>query len=375
MCANRLIVAAAGSGKTRLIVNEVIENPKKRILITTFTLANEQSIRQRLIRANKGVIPANVTVQPWFSFLIEHGVRPYRFWDKRVDGLLLVTQASGLRYKMKNGTPVYWSESDNFYEHYFSDSMNVYSDKLSKLVVKCNDNSSGSVIKRLEKLFDLIYIDEVQDMAGYDLEIIKLFLKSQIRITMVGDPRQTVYLTHHERKYGKYSEGKILEFIKAECKSICEIDEELLKNSHRNSVAICALSSKLYPGYSECISSSDKTHSHTGIFFVRQSDVKKYGEAYKPLQLRLRNEKGKEPLLDTRIMNFGVSKGLEADHVFIYPTADMLEWLNGSKVEFEFKTKAQLYVALTRAFFSIGILVDDTFKKKTNEIQIWNPND
>ena len=375
MCANRLIVAAAGSGKTRLIINEVIENPLKRILITTFTLANEQSIRQRLINANKGVLPANVTVQLWFSFLLEHGVHPYRFWDKCVDGLLLVTHASGLRYKMKNGTPVYWSESDNFYEHYFNDSMSIYSDKLSKLVIKCNHNSSGSVIKRLEKIFDLIYIDEVQDMAGYDLEIIKLFLKSKIRLSMVGDPRQTVYLTHHERKYGKYSEGKIREFIKAECKSICEIDKESLKNSYRNSAVICALSSKLYPDYNECISSLDKTHSHTGIFFVRQSNVKKYGEAHKPLQLRLRNEKGKEPRLTTLIMNFGESKGLEANHVFIYPTVDMLNWLNGSKAELKFKTKAQLYVALTRAFFSVGIFVDDKFKKKINEIPFWNPND
>jgi superfamily I DNA/RNA helicase len=107
---------------------------------------------------------------------------------------------------------------------------------------------------------------------------------------------------------------------------------------------------------------------------VRQSDAKKYGEAHKPLQLRLRNEKGKEPLLTTRIMNFGESKGLEANHVFIYPTGDMLKWLNGSKVELKFKTKAQLYVALTRAFFSVGILVEDTFKTKTNEIQLWNPN-
>jgi DNA helicase-2/ATP-dependent DNA helicase PcrA len=370
MCANRLLIAAAGSGKTSLIVNEAIENRHEKILITTFTLANEQSIQKKFIRL-KGYIPSNVIIQPWFSFLLEHGIRPYRFWDKRVDGLILVQQASGLRYNMRNGAPVYWKESDNFEKHYFDDNMDVYSDKLSKLVVRCNDNSNNGVINRLAEIFNMIYIDEVQDMAGWDLEIIKRLLKSDIRLTMVGDPRQTVYHTHDERKYSQYSDGKIIEFIQTECENLCEIDEQTLKDSYRNSTAICALSSKLYPEFNECHSLLTRAHEHTGIFFVRECDIQSYGGIIAPLQLRY--DSRRKMFLNTSSMNFGISKGLEADHVLIYPTPDMLKWLNGEQVSFAFSTKAKLYVALTRAVFSIGIVVNDGFKCKSFGICLWEP--
>jgi DNA helicase-2/ATP-dependent DNA helicase PcrA len=241
MSANRLFIAGAGSGKTTLIVNEILANRTERFLLTTFTLANEQAIRDRLTKANKGCIPSNVTIQPWFSFLIEHGIRPYSYWDSRVMGMQLVSTASGLKYKLPNGIPVYWGEKD-FSEHYFNSNMEVYSDKLSKLVFRCNEKSGGCVIKRLEKVFHHIYIDEAQDMCGYDFELIKLFMKSTLKVTMVGDPRQTVYLTHPDNKNKKYA-GKITNFVRVECSKLsCKIDETTLNHSYRNSQAICELS-------------------------------------------------------------------------------------------------------------------------------------
>ena len=118
---------------------------------------------------------------------------------------------------------------------------------------------------------------------------------------------------------------------------------------------------------------SEKTHSHTGVFFVQKKDIDSYGKMMSPLQLR--PNKNRTPSLSTPVRNFGESKGLEDEHVLIYPTDDMLKWLNGAKIKLEPKTKSQLYVALTRAFFSVGIVVEDTFVKKTNEIQIWNPDE
>jgi DNA helicase-2/ATP-dependent DNA helicase PcrA len=370
MCANRLIVAAAGSGKTSLIVDETTQHTQGNVLITTFTLANEQSIRKKFIK-KVGCIPQHVTIQTWFAFLLEHGVRPYRYWNQRVNGMLLVSTASGLRYTNKNGTPVYWGEDENFGKHYFTDSMDVYSDKIAKLVFRCNMNSNGKVIKRLEGIYSWIYIDEVQDMAGWDLEILKLLLKSGIIITMVGDPRQTVYHTHDERKYKKYSDGKIRDFIQSECKRHCDIDEEKMKDSYRNSAAICVVSSRLYPEYRECESLLKKANNHMGLFFVRKQDVREYSRTIVPLQLRLKRDKNNMPILSTKIMNFGESKGIESDHVLIYPTKDMLKWLQGDPVTLKFKTRAQLYVALTRAFFSVGIIVNDNFDKQTEEISLW----
>jgi len=369
MSDNRLFIAAAGSGKTKLIVDEVLDSKDVRILITTFTLANESSIREKLIKANGGCIPANVTIQTWFSFLIEHGVRPYRFWDKRATGMQLVSTASGFRFKNHNGQPVYWGEAD-FHKYYFNTDIAIYSDKLAKLAYRCNEKSDGYVVKRLEQIFDHIYIDEVQDMAGWDLELIKSFLESATSLTMVGDPRQTVYLTHHDKKYPKYKYGKIKDFILSECAKIsCSIDESTLVNSYRSTCAICKLSSELYPDLPKCSSSLSEANPHTGIFFIPKKEVESYYSQLQPMQLCL--DKSVEVYVDAPRMNFGESKGLEFSHVLIYPTGDMLKWLSGKKVDLKDKTRAQLYVALTRAAFSVGIVVKDDFKAPGNGIVIW----
>jgi len=374
MSANRVFIAAAGSGKTKLIVDEVLKIKGERILITTFTLANAKSIFEKLIKANNGYIPLNITIQTWFSFLLEHGIRPYRFWDERVEGMELVSEPSGIKYSYeKFGKPikVSWGESENFKKHYFNPKMDIYSDKLAKLVCRCNIKSGKYVIKRLEQIFTHIYIDEVQDMAGWDLELIKLFMKSAINLTMVGDPRQTVYLTHHDRKYPEYAYGKIKKFINEKCQKIpCLIDETTLRDSYRNTALICELSSRLYQDLPICNSNFKETDSHMGIYFVRKKDVKKYYAQIKPMQLRLR--KSTEVHTKAPCMNFGESKGLEFNHVLIYPTMDMKKWFFGQKVSFKDKTKAQLYVALTRAFFSVGIVVEDDFRRTVSGISIWN---
>lgn len=368
MCANKLFIAAAGSGKTTHIIKEVMNDMSSKVLITTFTQANEQSIRRKLAEANKGCIPPNVTVQTWFSFLIEHGVKPYQYWDERVMGMELVSTASGFRY-MNKKFPVYWGE-DDFNRYYFNSRMDVYSDKLSKLVFRCNEESGGYVIKRLEKIFSHIYIDEVQDMAGWDLELIMLLMQSSLSLTMVGDPRQTVYLTHHDKKYQKYTNGKIKDFIQTECKKLpCTIDETTLNVSHRNSTEICALSSKLFPDLSECKSQLTQKDGHMGIFFVKKSDFDNYFGRYKPMQLRYSSTT--MPIANMFVMNFGEAKGLDFAHVIIYPTRDMLKWLCAENCQLEESTRAKLYVAITRAFFSVGIVVEDNFNKTVPGITLW----
>lgn len=74
---DKLIVAAAGSGKTTFLVKEALRLPKAKILLTTYTEANEAEIKKKIIAENK-FIPENITVKTWFSFLIEHGVKPFQ---------------------------------------------------------------------------------------------------------------------------------------------------------------------------------------------------------------------------------------------------------------------------------------------------------
>jgi DNA helicase-2/ATP-dependent DNA helicase PcrA len=48
---NKLIIAAAGSGKTTYLVNESLKVPaSKNVLITTYTEANEAGIKEIVIK-------------------------------------------------------------------------------------------------------------------------------------------------------------------------------------------------------------------------------------------------------------------------------------------------------------------------------------
>jgi ATP-dependent exoDNAse (exonuclease V) beta subunit len=49
MVNNKLIIAAAGSGKTTYLIDEAIKNREKKVLITTYTQANEAEIKKKII--------------------------------------------------------------------------------------------------------------------------------------------------------------------------------------------------------------------------------------------------------------------------------------------------------------------------------------
>ncbi|HBF6040923.1 TPA: UvrD-helicase domain-containing protein [Clostridioides difficile] len=367
---NKLLIASAGAGKTTLFVKEALACTHN-VLITTFTEENEKEIRRKFVKLNNGVIPANVTIQTWFSFLIEHGAKPYqgKLTNKKINGLLLVNEKSGIKYRQKS--PVYFSE-DDVDNHYFTNDYKIYSDKLSKFVVKCNEKSNGYVVERISALFQNIFIDEIQDMAGYDLEFIKLLLDANSVIKMAGDPRQVTYHTHFSSKYKKYAEGKIQDFILNECKkAVCLIDTDTLKGSWRNNQSICDFANKLFPEHPQCESLQEETTEHDGVFFVEEKDVEKYIEKYKPLQLRYdRRTKKIHPAF--KVKNFGESKGATYERVIIYPTKKMLDWiLKGTNIN-SFEVKCKFYVAVTRAKFSVAIVCKN--KTRTDVLPIYQCN-
>ncbi len=367
---NRLIIAGAGTGKTTYIVNEAM-SCKDRLLITTFTEKNEEEIKKKFREINRGIIPDNITIQTWFSFLIEHGVKPYqgKITEKKINGLLLVNERSGIKYKDKAGKPRYYGE-DNVDKFYFTEDYRIYSDKLSKFVVKSDELNNGNVIKRISSIFKKIYIDEVQDLAGYDLEIIKLLMKSDSWITLVGDPRQVTYHTHFSRKYKKYNNGKIRDFIINECKKIqCVIDTDTLSGSHRNNKIICDFANKVFPDLPAIHSNKEEITRHEGVFLVKEKDAKEYIMKYDPLQLRY-DRKKKIVTQDQKVMTYGESKGITVDRTLIYPTKNILSFILEGKELSSFETKCKLYVALTRAKYSVAIICPDDTSSET--ISVFN---
>ncbi|MFH0733786.1 MAG: AAA family ATPase [bacterium] len=343
---NKLIISAAGSGKTTYLINQALNTIDKKVLITTYTQANEIEIRNKFYKLNK-CIPANVTIQTWFSFLIQHGVKPYQnyLYDQEINGLELVNRQS-TQYVNENKIAKYYINPQN----------RIYSDKLSKFVIKCNEKSNGLVFHRIAMIYPNFYIDEVQDLAGYDLEIIKYLSQSILNLLLVGDPRQVTYLTHHERKYSQYTNGLIKEFIKNECKNLgVEIDENILNVSHRCTQSICDFADKIFPLYAKCFSGQLEMTGHDGVFLVREKDIESYINKFKPNILRYKKS-SKTISPKYRWINFGESKGLTFDRVLLLPTIEISKWIIDNNTILAPETRAKFYVALTRAKFSVGII-------------------
>jgi DNA helicase-2/ATP-dependent DNA helicase PcrA len=374
---NRLLISVAGSGKTTYLIHEALKIRDSQVVITTYTEANEMEIRRKFMEINRS-IPGNITIQTWFSFLIQHGVKPYQgaIFRGEINGMILVSGQSGIKFKTKAGIPIPYAEGKDFINHYFSPSGKLYSDKLSKFVIRCNTSTDGQVVDRLSRIYSHIFIDEVQDLAGNDLEIIALLFKSEMKVTLVGDPRQVTYLTHNEKLNGKYKDGNIRDFIFERCKSDCAVDETTLKFSHRNNAEICQFSSRLYPDLPvslpcSCESCRTVQSGHTGVFLIRPGDVDLYRSQYQPTVLRYQLAVPPE-------WNYGNCKGLGFERILIYPTSPISTYLRNGKLEKVEKGKtkrafdiAKLYVAITRAKYSVGFVYDYSNETFIEGIKQW----
>ena len=367
---NRLIIAAAGSGKTTFLIHEAMKFRDERVLITTYTEANEEEIKNKFVRKYK-CIPSHVTIQTWFSFLIQQGVKPYQgtfnelLFQKEIKGMILCNGNEG-KYPIKiKGRTFYhpMNEETNFKMHYFTKSFKLYSDRLPKFVVKSNDATDGELFSRVSRIYKHIFVDEIQDLAGYDLEILKLLFKTESNIILVGDPRQVTYLTHHEGKYDQYKEGRIKDFIIDKCKRPIKytIDETTLNSSHRNNKEICDFSSMLYNSFGfnpiepcKCEECRNHEIQFEGIYLVKPDDVENYLINFNPIQLRWDIRKEVHP--NYRVYNFGESKGKTFERVLIYPTKDMENWVYDNSVELTNAARAKFYVAITRAKYSVAIV-------------------
>lgn len=378
---NSLVLSVAGSGKTTYLVKEALKVAGSEVLITTYTEANEKEIRRKFMELNRS-IPANITIQTWFSFLIQHGVKPYQgvIFSEEIKGMILVNGASGIRFVRDDGVGIPFTEKNNFKEHYFTSGNRIFSDKLSKFVVRCNKESRGSVINRLTRIYSHLFIDEVQDLAGSDLEFLKLLFKSKTKVILVGDPRQVTYLTHNSRLNSKYQEGNIKQFIIDKCSKDCDIDEVTLKSSHRNNAEICSFASRLYPNLSvsepcECKECRSFVSDHNGVFLIKQEDVDRYKAKFKPTVLRYQ-------LAEEPEWNYGNCKGLGFDRVLIYPSEPIKKYLRDGLLHKIVKGKTQnafdlakYYVAITRARYSVGIVYNYEDKEAFIEgVRLWKSN-
>ena len=337
---NKAILAAAGARKTQSIIDCALADPAQRVLITTYTNENLRQIESR-IQQQAGIIPPNIRTSGWFSFLLAHGIRPYQrsVLDKPgiVGGLNFIGERQPYS---KTSEPRYYIDRRG----------DVYRDSAAHLVDRIDEASRGQVVERLEHIFDHIYIDEIQDMVGYDLEVLDRLFRSTISVTVAGDLRQYTYATNTSSKNKKYR-GEGLQKWFDERSDACA--QEHRNESYRCHKQICAFASDLFPEFAPVTSAHDTDTGHDGIHRITPIDALAYYNKHKPQVLRWDK---RTQTFGLPAINIGVSKGNTYQRVMIIPTQPMKRYLDGGSLD-EFKSREKLYVAVTRAQHSVAFVL------------------
>jgi len=339
---NRILLAGAGTGKTTLIIDAALSDPAKRILITTYTDENTEQIRSYFVE-RCGYVPQNVTVLPWFSFLLHEGVRPYQTHMTAGPRIRTIDFASiPNRYAPK-------AEVESFY---LVGGDRIYRDRVSDFICECTRRSNGAVIRRLQRIYDCVFIDEFQDLAGYDLDIVESLLRSPISVMAVGDPRQATFSTNRNPKNKQFKRSNIHSWIqKMEKYGICAVAE--VTECHRANQAICDFADALYPLLPKSVSRNERETGHDGVFLISELEVHDYYDRHRPVVLRW-DKRAKTMGLPAR--NMGATKGRTFDRVLIFPTKPMREYLSTKDLS-KAGDISKLYVAVTRARFSVTFVI------------------
>lgn len=347
---NIVIMAAAGAGKTHDICKEVIENAKttnKKILITTYTNKGIESIEKEYKKQNNGVIDKNVVVLSWFQFLLRELVKPYQS-----SILNKINIINSIDFNHQYGYINF--NSRGTLKHYMFTN-NILSNTVSEFAIDSNIKSNNKVMQRLEEIYSHIYIDEIQDLAGEDIEILNLFFNSKIQIQCVGDVKQSTYTTYNAKKNKKITGIHLIDFFKElERKGIITL---LFNNKTRRfGREICEFSNSICNDKNNRIE-SDKIYKeeNQGVYLLDKKDFENYFKIYKPTILKF-DAKTK---IDYDSLNFGQCKGMTFDRVAIFPNKKYKEFLQKGK---SLDSPCKYYVSATRAKYSIVFVVEKLFE-------------
>ncbi len=347
----RVILAVAGSGKTTYIVKQL--ELEKRSLVVTYTNNNYRNLRDSILR-KFGHFPDSIILLPYFSFLYSFCYRPFLSYRLKAQGINYERHPNRYVRQLVSGT-------QQVNRDYFIDQYNrLYSNRVARLLEL--QNVLGDINLRLAKYFDNLFIDEVQDFAGHDFNLLKGISQAELEIVFVGDFYQHTFDTSRDGSTNRNLHNNYKNYVTFFEQMGMLLDEETLKHSYRCSPTICTYIRE-HLGVEIFSNRSDETKntlidSQNGADEIFQNDsiVKLfYREHYK---------------FGCYSRNWGESKG-ENQHndvcVVLNPTTSKL--FNANKLnELNPQTKNKFYVACSRAKNDL-YFVDERFYKKYKQMK------
>ena len=364
---NQVVFAAAGHGKTYSLCEKAkaaINAGTKYVLLISYTNEGIHALKREYKKQNCGVLDERVIFKTWYTFLLSEFIKPYqcslRLKQKhyKTENFFVVPEnyISSIAFYSTEQPPRWFNQ--NHVQYFLNKNRDVYPDRVSQLAYLCNKHSAERVIVRMEQIYSHIFIDELQDYAGWDLEIIQLLFRSQILITCVGDYKQATYRTNNSLKNKQYRDENILDFfLLLQQRHICTI--QYTNTTRRFNSEICQFVNTIYGNTtSNIVPDSEVPQTglpeNTGVYIIDYQYLEAYCEYYHPTILRYDKRTNIPfPCNNCNVFNYGASKGATYERVVIVPVKTTVPFIERQMRIQSNQTRSKFYVACTRAKHSV----------------------
>jgi DNA helicase-2/ATP-dependent DNA helicase PcrA len=325
--AKQLILAVAGSGKTTRILDTI--DDQKRSLVVTYTHENHRNLEAGLVE-KFGRLPPHVTVLTYFSFLYRFCVRPFFSYELR---------DRSFTWKLPAFRP-FWKKSHP--RHYLTKSRYLYANRAAKLPLEFG--ATTEIIARLERHFDQFLVDEVQDFASNDFNLLLALTKAELDFSLVGDFFQHTFDTSRDGNTRASLHTSGLDAYVAQFRNEgIDVDQASLDKTYRCSPSVCDF-------ITETIGIPIASHrtEESNVRFV-EDQAEALALANEPANVTLfRSDYAKYAC---NANNWGRCKGVNTyENVCVALNPKTLKhFLDGKMQELPDETRHKLYVACSRA--------------------------
>lgn len=215
------MLAVAGSGKTTYLIDKL--NLEKRFLIVTYTINNYKQLCHCILK-KFGFYPDNIKVLTYFQFVYSFCFRPFYGLRKKAQGLSFDKPPEWTRYKTRE---------DNFY---MTSSGKMYYNRIAKF---CQDNCENEIKERIDKYYDYFFVDEVQDIAGHDFNLLLSIIPERCSSLFVGDFYQHTYDTSNDGNVNSSLYNDYEKYIRRWGNIGIEVDNTSLFKTRRCCEEVC----------------------------------------------------------------------------------------------------------------------------------------
>lgn len=324
------MLAVAGSGKTTFLISQL--NLNQRFLLVTYTKNNYEHLRHSILK-KFGFFPENIKVFKYFQFLYSFCFKPFCGLDMKARGICFDYPDEQTRYHP--GTEAYYKTKAG----------RLFSNRIAHF---CKNHCVDGIKDRLDKYYDFFFIDEIQDIAGHDFNLLLSIIPNKCNILFVGDFFQHTYDTSNDGNVNKNLYNDYNKYLKRWKNAGVTIDTFSLSRSHRCSEEICAFVGKM--GIS-----IESTGEAQGNVFVlsNEQEVDAIVKDDRIPKLFLENSTNYR----CASMNWGASKGINAfiDVCVVLNKTTQLLFQKGKLALLNSRSKNKLYVACTRAHRNLFI--------------------